>query len=82
MASLASKSTLAATSARPASCNPAYVAALTVATNQVAASIAALALLPGLVAMSTRLAMCKLAVVAALAVTTIQVAPVMTAHAA
>ena len=82
MASLAPKSTLAATSARPASCNPAYVAALTVATNQVAASIAALALLPGLMAMSTRLAMCELALVAALAVTTIQVVAVMTAHTA
>ena len=82
MASLASKSTLVATSALPASCEPAYVAALTVTTNQVAASIAALALLPGLVAMSTRLAMCELALVAALAVTTIQVAAVMSAHTA
>ena len=79
MASLASKSTLAATCARPASCDPAYVAALTVATNQVAAFISALALLPGLVALSTRLAMCELALVAALAVTTIQVAASMMA---
>ena len=82
MASLASESTLAATSARPASCEAAHVAALAVATNQVAAFIAALALLPGLVAMSTRLAMCELALVAALAVTTIQIAAVMTAHTA
>ena len=82
MASLASKSTLAATSARPASCDPAYVAALTVATNQVAASLAALALLPGLVAMSTRLALCELALAAALAVETTQVAAFVTSHVA
>ena len=79
MALLASKSTLAATSARPASCELAHVAALTVATNQVAAFIAVLALLPGIVATSTRLASCELALEAALAVTTIQVAASMTA---
>ena len=44
MASLSFESTLAAMSTRPASCEPAHVAALAVATNQVAAFIAALAL--------------------------------------
>ena len=73
-ASRAFESTLAATITRPASCEPAYMAALAVAMNQVAAFIVALALLPGLAAMSTRLASCEPAHTAALAVATNQVA--------
>ena len=44
VASLAVESTLAATSTRPASCEPPHVAVVAVATNQVAAFIAAVVL--------------------------------------
>ena len=73
---------LVAMSMQPASCEPAYAAALAVATNQAAALIAALALQPEFVATNTRPALCELALAAALAVETTQVAAFVTSHVA